>query len=66
MVIITMVELDEKFYQSFPKAWANFPGNFSEYVDFKHCYTSDKNQQTTLNFCSCNDSYWVSYPFQNI
>ena len=60
MVIITMVELDEKFYQSFPKTWENFPGNFFEYVDFKHCHTTDKNQQTTLNFRCCNDSYWVS------
>ena len=55
-----MVELDEKFYQSFPKTWENFPGNFFEYVDFKHCHTTDKNQQTTLNFRCCNDSYWVS------
>ena len=29
-----MVELDEKFYQSFPKTWATFPGNVFEYFDF--------------------------------
>ena len=29
-----MIELDEKFYQNFPKAWATFPGNVFEYFDF--------------------------------
>ena len=58
-----MVELDEKFYLSFPEAWTTFPGNFSEYfdfswyADFKHWDTIDKNEQTTLNFCRCNAFY---------
>ena len=67
-----MVELDEKFYQNFPKAWAIFPGNVFEYFDFlwyvgfTHWHTTDTNEQATLNFCRCNAFYWVSYRFQNI
>ena len=71
-VITTMIELDKKCYQSFPKAWATFPDNvfeyfdFSWYVDFTHWHTVDKNEQATLNFCRCKAFYWVSYCFQNI
>ena len=57
-----MIELDEKFCQSFSKAWTTIPSNFSEYfdfwwyLDFKLWHTPDGNEKTTLNFCYCNAS----------